>query len=907
MLGTIVEQVVQNTRTLGAKSGSALGSWVIGQYYIIGDIVNYQGQLYTALANGAGSAPSSSPGSWGLTMASLPMTTATDPAINAAVSTALIDSFSGVIITLGAAGNDQTLQDPTVTTAGRVYWVVNDDLSTDPIDIIGASYTITLQPGESSKWIYDGSGWIHASGADANDIDFNPSSGFLTATNVQAAFDELLNAAGLVIPQGLSLFLDGGGDTHIISPNANEISLIAGGATYMNASHTTQLATFGNQAGAYVDTANGLYQFGDWDSNNNGTNIVVDDDNENIKTWYAGEARGLNFDFANSIFYLGDFNAVENGTHIIVNDSTERIEMKVGGETSAWFQPSKFVTGFDGDEAGIQWESGVVKIGDWDAIIDNQYYLELDVTELGSRALRYYHEGNLVWGVGRDNTPKDYNMYLASTDDGWYITHYDFLGSAQTQKWNHVVRESGDSQGVTSVGLYYGDDWEAPTSNRMITFNNETSLGYGASTHFYNQEGDVIGVIGEIPGDYTPLIKLGDVDTNFSGTYFLLDDDDQSINLNSSAVRGGDVYSGLSFELDVAANMFAFYDGGFGSDTIGLKLDFGGLEFSLGDPEALYNGNLLRVEDNTNATWIGNTDGRFLEVLTQGETIKLGDIDDWYGNGALFTVDVAQGTHSFKFGTVEMYLSDTNGLTLFGQGGGLLMEATPNYGMVIGDIDYVVNGTQFILDDFNRTIQTTEQGFRIDNANQFTEVGDWDGAFNEKNLIIDNNNELVQTREGTSPIGLDIDWGNEIYHLGDWDELRNGSFLKIDDGNGQAGIFGCTFTVERLLIHESGVSTLNASGHVTTEKSWLKVIPVGGPGAGADDLVTCGGGTNGARLILSPNASGASNQITVKDGTGAGAFICAGGADFVMDHVDDRIEFLHNGTEWVELSRSSNS
>ena len=47
--------------------------------------------------------------------------------------------------------------------------------------------------------------------------------------------------------------------------------------------------------------------------------------------------------------------------------------------------------------------------------------------------------------------------------------------------------------------------------------------------------------------------------------------------------------------------------------------------------------------------------------------------------------------------------------------------------------------------------------------------------------------------------------------------------------------------------------------------------------------------------------------ITVKDGTGAGAFILAGGLDFVMDHVDDRLWVINNGTEWVELSRSSNS
>lgn len=31
------------------------------------------------------------------------------------------------------------------------------------------------------------------------------------------------------------------------------------------------------------------------------------------------------------------------------------------------------------------------------------------------------------------------------------------------------------------------------------------------------------------------------------------------------------------------------------------------------------------------------------------------------------------------------------------------------------------------------------------------------------------------------------------------------------------------------------------------------------------------------------------------------------GASFVMDHVDDRIEFVHNGTYWVEVTRSDNA
>ena len=70
---------------------------------------------------------------------------------------------------------------------------------------------------------------------------------------------------------------------------------------------------------------------------------------------------------------------------------------------------------------------------------------------------------------------------------------------------------------------------------------------------------------------------------------------------------------------------------------------------------------------------------------------------------------------------------------------------------------------------------------------------------------------------------------------------------------------------------------------------------------------TATGGSEGDILILKPNTSGGADTVTVVDGTGANTFILAGGANFVMDHIDDRIMFIHNGTEWVEISRSSNS
>lgn len=89
-------------------------------------------------------------------------TTKIDPALDA-ISVSDIDDFVGCSILLTGAGNDQNLPNPTVTATWHQYIVINDDTSTDPIDIIGAS-TRTLNPGEFAKFIWDGTAWISVAG-----------------------------------------------------------------------------------------------------------------------------------------------------------------------------------------------------------------------------------------------------------------------------------------------------------------------------------------------------------------------------------------------------------------------------------------------------------------------------------------------------------------------------------------------------------------------------------------------------------------------------------------------------------------------------------------------------------------------------------------------------------------------
>lgn len=118
-------------------------------------------------------------------ISSLPFATITDPAVNAAVSTAIVDVNQGVIITLTTSGNAQTIQTPTSATE-KTFIVANNDTSTNSITVNG----IVLAVGESQKFFWDGSAWLLLSGVDAKDITLIPS-GNITATNVQDALYEL--------------------------------------------------------------------------------------------------------------------------------------------------------------------------------------------------------------------------------------------------------------------------------------------------------------------------------------------------------------------------------------------------------------------------------------------------------------------------------------------------------------------------------------------------------------------------------------------------------------------------------------------------------------------------------------------------------------------------------------------
>lgn len=114
-------------------------------------------------------------------------------------------------------------------------------------------------------------------------------------------------------------------------------------------------------------------------------------------------------------------------------------------------------------------------------------------------------------------------------------------------------------------------------------------------------------------------------------------------------------------------------------------------------------------------------------------------------------------------------------------------------------------------------------------------------------------------------------------------------------------------SVNKILGYGTVADLTIATGVVAVVQTYHSIIVEGGAGGGNDQLDTATGGSEGDMLIIKTKTAGTADTVTVADATGSDTFILAGGANFVLDHIDDRLMCIHNGTEWVEISRSSNS
>jgi len=276
---------------IGIGSGSGIGAYSAGSGYSVGDIVNYNGELYRAIQAGSGNDPSTSPSFWSLYNELLSMTTAADPAINAATTSSIVNSYSGTIITLTGPGNAQTIGDPTDPAPGKRFTVVNHSTSTDTIEVNG----IVLEASHAQSWMWSGATWTLATSTDADQITFNPATYYGAEVELQAVIDTFAPTASGINEASRALVSDA------------LLDLNFSGGYLLNDQTTTNMMSKGPayrfDVGDYI-TANGIATH---------TNC----DGAGLGVWFRYHNTGAN----QRLLYWGDDNANETlGLSIAADD-----------------------------------------------------------------------------------------------------------------------------------------------------------------------------------------------------------------------------------------------------------------------------------------------------------------------------------------------------------------------------------------------------------------------------------------------------------------------------------------------------------------------------------------------------------------------------------------------------------
>ena len=141
---------------------------------------------------------------------------------------------------------------------------------------------------------------------------------------------------------------------------------------------------------------------------------------------------------------------------------------------------------------------------------------------------------------------------------------------------------------------------------------------------------------------------------------------------------------------------------------------------------------------------------------------------------------------------------------------------------------------------------------------------------------------------------------------GDFNNVDDPLIVEIDAGtypnlNGTLAV-GNYIKIESEVLEVTGVAGDNITfdrpspvAHANGEDIYVEST--------TDDLATINGGTVGQLLIL--NAAHTDKTVVIKHGTGN--IKCAGGVDFSLDDAEDTWMGIHDGSNWLELSRSSNA
>ena len=137
-------------------------------------------------------------------------------------------------------------------------------------------------------------------------------------------------------------------------------------------------------------------------------------------------------------------------------------------------------------------------------------------------------------------------------------------------------------------------------------------------------------------------------------------------------------------------------------------------------------------------------------------------------------------------------------------------------------------------------------------------------------------------------------------HSGDYVKILTGNSAKLTISSTGLATFSNGITVSGGLVSLSSFTNLDvSSGGITVTSSTHRVDTESG--AATDNLNNINGGTDGSILVLRTNVDG--RDVTVKDGTGN--LHLAG--DYALNNSARKLTLIKSGSDWFELSRSSNA
>lgn len=138
----------------------------------------------------------------------------------------------------------------------------------------------------------------------------------LTGTKIKDTYPSLLKFSnnGSLDPYFLNIVSDGLG---------NNTPLLLSGAEF-----GTQIPATSVPYGFWAQLfSNGNVSIGDYSNQFNGTWIGMNDFSEQIATYSNNLAKGLKIDFPSKSYSFGDFNSIDNGSRIVIDDANENIKI----------------------------------------------------------------------------------------------------------------------------------------------------------------------------------------------------------------------------------------------------------------------------------------------------------------------------------------------------------------------------------------------------------------------------------------------------------------------------------------------------------------------------------------------------------------------------------------------------